>query len=76
MGGACSTHGDIRVVFGILAEKPKGKRPFGRLRCRWDDNSKMDHQEVTFGGMNWIDLAQCRDMWRALVNTAMNLGAP
>jgi hypothetical protein len=68
--------GDSRVVFGILAVKPEGKRPFETRRRLWDDNIKMDLQEVSFGSMNWIDLAQGRDRWRALVNVAMNLGVP
>jgi hypothetical protein len=57
----------------ILLGKPEGKRPLGRFRCRWDDNIKMDLREVGRGGMYWIDLAQDRDQWRALVNTVMNL---
>jgi len=53
--------------------KPVGKRPIGRHRRRWKDNIKMDHQEVGCGGMDWIELAQDRDKWRALVNAVMNL---
>jgi len=56
-----------------LVEKPEGKRPLGRPRLRWEDNIKMDLQEVACGGMDWIDLAQDRDKWRALVNAVMNL---
>jgi hypothetical protein len=56
--------------------KTKGKRPLGRPRRRWKDNIKLDHQEVGFGGMDWIDLAQGRDRWRALVNAVMYLRAP
>jgi hypothetical protein len=56
--------------------KPEGKRPLGRPRCRWDDNIKMDLQEVEFGVMDWIELAQDRDMWRAVVNAVMILGVP
>jgi len=48
--------------------KPDGKRPLGRLRRRWEDNIKIDLQEVGCGGMDWIDLAQDRDRWRAVVN--------
>ena len=53
--------------------KHEGKRPLGRPRLRWEDNIKMDLQEVACGGMDWIDLAQDRDRWRALVNAVMNL---
>ena len=54
--------------------KPEGKRPLGRPRRRWEDSIKMDFQEVGCGGMDWIELAQDRDRWRALVNAVMNLG--
>ena len=53
-------------------EKPEGKRPLGRPRLRWEDNIKMNLQEVGCGGMDWIELAQDRDGWRALVSTVMN----
>jgi hypothetical protein len=53
--------------------KPEGKRPLGRPRRRWEDNIRIDLREIGWGGMNWIDLAQDRDQWRALVNTIMNL---
>ena len=56
--------------------KPKGKRPLWRHRRRWEDNIKMDLQEVGCGGMDWIELAQDRDWWRALVNAVMNLRIP
>jgi hypothetical protein len=56
--------------------KPEGKRPLGRPRCRWVDNIKTDIREIGWDGMVWIDLAQDRDQWRALVNTAMNLQFP
>jgi hypothetical protein len=55
---------------------PKGKRPLVRPRCRWVDNIKMDLREIRWDGMDWIDLAQERDQWRALVNAAMNLWVP
>jgi hypothetical protein len=55
---------------------PAGKRPIGRLGRRWEDNIRMDLREIGWGGMDWIDLAQDRDQWRALVNTVMNLRVP
>jgi hypothetical protein len=60
--------GDRRGVYRVLVGKPEGKRPLGRPSCRWEDNIKMDLQEVRCGGMDWIDLAQDRDRWQALVN--------
>jgi hypothetical protein len=60
----------------LLVGKPEGKRRLGRPRCRWEDNIKMDLQEVGCGGMDWIELAQDRDRWRALVNAVMNLPVP
>jgi hypothetical protein len=57
----------------VLVGKPERKRPLGRSRCRWKDNIKMDIQEVGCGGMDWIELAQYRDMWWALVNAIINL---
>jgi len=56
--------------------KPEGKRPLGRPRHRWEDNIKMDLQEVGYEGMDWIELAQDRDRWWALVNVVMNLRVP
>ena len=53
--------------------KPEGKRPLGKPRPRWEDNSKMDLQEVGCGVMDWIELAQDRERWQALVNAAINL---
>jgi len=60
-------------VYRVLVGKPEGKRPLGRSRRRWEDNIKIDLQEVGCGGMGWIELAQDRDRWRALVNAVMNL---
>jgi hypothetical protein len=59
-----------------LAEKPEGKRPLGRPRCRWEDNIKIDLQDVRCGGMDWFELAQDMDRWQAVVNTLMNLRVP
>jgi hypothetical protein len=56
--------------------KPEGKRPLGRSRCRWVDNVKMDLIEIGWNGMDWINLSQDRDQWRALVNMIMNLQVP
>jgi len=78
MGGACSAYGgeERRGVYRVLVGKPEGKRQFGKPRSRWEDNIKMDIQEVGCGGVDWIELAQDRDRWRALVNVVMNLRVP
>ena len=68
--------GERRGVYRVLVGKREGKRPLGRLRHRWEDNIKMDVQEVGCGCMDWIDLAQDRDRWQALVNAVLNLGVP
>jgi hypothetical protein len=65
-----------RGVYRVLVAKPEGKRPLGRPRHRWEDNIKMDLQEVGLRGMDWIDLVQDRDRWWALVNAGMNLWVP
>jgi hypothetical protein len=57
----------------VLVGKPEGKRPLGRPRRRWEDNIKMDFQEVEGGCGNWMELAHDRDRWLALVSTVMNL---
>jgi hypothetical protein len=64
------------VYTGILVGKLEGKRPLGRPRPRWEGNIKMDLQEVGCGGMDWIELAQDRDRWRALVSAVMNFRVP
>ena len=63
-------------VYRFLVEKPEGKKPLGRPRRRWEDNIKMDHQEVGCGGMDWIEVALDRDRWRALVNAVIKLRFP
>ena len=68
--------GERRGIYRVLVGKPKGKRPPGRLRRRWVDNNKMDLQKVGCGNIDWIELAQDRDRWRALVNAVMNLRVP
>jgi len=64
---------ESRGVYRGLVGKTEGKRPLGRLRCRWEDNIKIDLQEVGCEGMDWIDLAQDRDSWQALVNVVKKL---
>jgi hypothetical protein len=64
--------GEGRGVYKFLVGKPEGKSPLERSRRGWEDNIKMDLEEVGCGGMDWIDLAQDRDRWRELVNAVMN----
>jgi hypothetical protein len=68
--------GEKRNAYRILVGKPDGKRPLGRPRSRWEDNIITDLREIEWGGMDWIDLAQDRDQWKALVNTVMNQRVP
>jgi hypothetical protein len=68
--------GERRALYKVLVWKPEGKRPLGRPRHRQKDNIKMDLQELGCGLMNWIDLAQYRNRWRALVKGVMNLRVP
>jgi hypothetical protein len=68
--------GERTAVYRVLVGKPEGKRPLGRPRHRWEDNIKLDLLEVECGGMDWIELAQDRYSWRALMNAVMNLRAP
>src|SRR5215469_13604885 len=73
--GHVALMGEGRGVNRVLVEKPKGKRPLGRPRHRWEDHIKMDLQEVGGGG-DGMELAQDRDRWQALVNTVMNFRVP
>jgi len=68
--------GERRVVYRVLVEKPEGKRPLRRPRRGWEDNMKMDIQEVGCEGVDWIELAQDRNRWRGFVNAVMNLRVP
>jgi hypothetical protein len=65
--------GDWSGVYRVLVGKPEGKRPLESPRRRWEDNIKMNLQELGCGGMDWIELAQDRDNWRTVVNAVMNL---
>jgi hypothetical protein len=68
--------GDRKGVYRVLVLKPYGKRPLGISRHRWEDNINMGIQEVGCGGMDWIELTQDRERWRAVVNAVMNFRAP
>jgi hypothetical protein len=77
--GHVARMGERRVAYRALVGKPEGRRPLGRSRHRWEDNIKMDLREVGWwggGGMDWINLAQNRDRWQALVNAVMILRVP
>jgi hypothetical protein len=69
---ACNTNGEKRNTYMLLVRKLEGRKHLGRLRCRWVDNMG----EIGWGGMDWIDLAQERDKWRAHVKAVMNLRVP
>jgi hypothetical protein len=73
LAGHVARMGEGRGVYRVLVGKREGKRPVGRPRLRWEENIKMDLLEVGCGGMDWIELAQKGDRWRALVNVVMNL---
>jgi hypothetical protein len=68
--------GEKRNPYRILVGNPEGKRPLGRQRPRWVNNIKMDLREIGWDVMDWIDLAQDGEQWRALVNAVMNLRVP
>ena len=71
MGRACSAYGERRGVYRVSVGKPEEKRPLGRPRCRWEYNIKKNLQEVGWLGMDWIELAQERDRWWALVREVL-----
>jgi hypothetical protein len=68
--------GEKRTAYGLLVEKPEGKRPLGRPRHRWVDNIRLDPGEMRWSNVDWIGLAQDRNRWRALVNSVLNLRVP
>jgi hypothetical protein len=68
--------GEKRNAYRLLVGKPEGKRPLGRPICRWMVNIKMDLLEISWGGSDWIGLAQGREKWRALANAVMKLWVP
>ena len=74
--GHVARMGEDRGVHRVLVGKPEGRRPLGRQRRRWEDNIKMDHQEVGGGRRDWMELAQDRDRWRALVGTVRDFRVP
>jgi hypothetical protein len=74
--GHVARTGERRGVYRVLVGKSEGKRPLGRLWPRWENNIKIDVQEVGCGGMDWIGLAQDRDRWRAFVSAVMNFWVP
>ena len=74
--GHVARMGEERGVYRVLVGKPEGKRPLGRPRRRWVDNIRMDLQEVGYGQVDWIGLAQDRDRWQVLVSAVMNLRVP
>jgi hypothetical protein len=74
--GNVAQMGKTRNAYRILVGKLEGKRPLGRPRRRWVNNIKLDLGEIGWDGMDWINLAQDRDQWRALVSTGMNLWFP
>jgi len=76
LSGHVARIGEGRGVYRVLVGKPEGKKSLGISRSRWEDNIKVDLQQVGFGSMDWRELAQDRDRWRALVNVVMNLRVP
>jgi len=76
LDGVCSACGEMKSVYRDVMVKPEGKRLFGRPRFRWEDNIKMDLQELGCGGMDWVELAEDRDRWRALATAVMKVLVP
>ena len=74
--GHVARMGERRGVYRVLVGKPEGKKLLGRPRRRWEDNIKMDIWEMGCGGVDWVELTECRNRWRALVNAVMNLQVP
>jgi hypothetical protein len=74
--GHVARMGETRKAYGILVGKQQGKKPLGRPRRRWVDNITMDIKDIRWDGMDWLELAQDRDQWRALANTVTNLRVP
>jgi hypothetical protein len=74
--GHVARMGEKRNAYRILVGKPERNRPLERPRRMWVENIIMDLREIGYGGMDWIDLAQGRDLWRALVSTVMNFRVP
>jgi hypothetical protein len=75
-GGHVVRIDEVRSAFKMLTGKPTGKRPLGRPRSRWEDNFRMILKEVDINTRHWVDSAQDRDYWRALVNAELNLRIP
>jgi hypothetical protein len=76
IGGHVARMGEGKSVSRSFLGKPEGKRPLGRPRRGWEDNINWDLQEVGYGGMDWTEVVQARDRWRALVNAVMNIQVP
>jgi hypothetical protein len=74
--GHVACMGEVSGAYNILVGRPEGRRPLGRPRRRWEDNIKIDLREIGLGEVDWINLAQDRNRWRAVVNTVMNLQVP
>jgi hypothetical protein len=76
VGGTCGTHGGGESIYRVLVGRPKGKRPLGRPRRRWENNTELDRRVIGIDEANWIQLAQGRVQWRAFLNTVMKRRDP